>query len=281
MAKPNIPVQGKNPVLQKTAAPTQSNVKLIVGTPCYGGMVNEGYLQSMFALVSETMNRGVPLMLVTMANESLITRARNEIVNTFLKSDATHLMFIDADISFKATDILNMLLADKDIVAGSYPLKTINWEGIKHAQDTHSGKASIEDLQKGAFHTVINVSQPKKEKVGTTETVQVTNGLTEVYDVGTGFMLMKRHVLEKMVEAYPETRYYFDKDLTLPLEERERYALFDTMIDDDGRYLSEDYTFCRRWQKLGGKVHLDIRVMLNHIGTFTFLGQRLFTPTGN
>lgn len=276
MTKPNIPVQGKNPVLQKVAP---QKVKLIIGTPCYGGMVTEGYMQSMFALVSESMSRGLPLMLVTLSNESLITRGRNEIVNTFLKSDATHLMFIDADISFKPNDVFNMLQANVDVVAGSYPLKTVNWEGLQKA--VKDGKSGIEDLHKAAFHTVINVAKPSKEKVGTSETVQVSNGITEVYDVGTGFMLMKRSVLEEMVKSYPETRYYYDRDLTLPLAERERYALFDTMIDDDGRYLSEDYTFCRRWQKLGGKVHLDVRVMLNHIGTFTFIGQSLFTPTGN
>lgn len=275
MAKPNnIPAQGKNPVLEKKSTP----VKLIIATPCYGGMVYDGYLQSMINLVGLATSLNLPLTLLTMSNESLITRARNELVNTFLNSDATHLMFIDADITFKADDVIQMLKSDADVVAGSYPLKAINWEGIHNIAQTKGANATLADIQSSAFHTVINVKKPTSEKVGTTETVQIVNGLVEVYDVGTGFMMMKRHVLEKMVKSYPETMYYFDKDLTVPQEERKRYALFDTLIDDDGRYLSEDYTFCRRWQKLGGKVHLDSRVMLNHTGTSTFLGQPIFKP---
>jgi hypothetical protein len=278
----DIPNRGKNPVLQKLEEERKGTaVRLMIGTPCYGGMVTDGYLQSIFSLVNHAQEVGLPVVLVTMSNESLITRGRNEIVNTFLKSDATHLMFIDADISFDPRDVVDMLKANVDIVAGSYPLKAINWEGIQNLQRNKEVNATIEDIHKSAFHTVINVKKPSAEKIGQTETVQIVNGLIDVYDVGTGFMLMKKEVFAKMIEAYPETTYYFDKDLTLPKEERKRYALFDTMIDEDGRYLSEDYTFCRRWQKLGGKVHLAVNVKLNHTGTFTFIGQPIFTPKSN
>ena len=255
------------------SAPTQKiEVRLAVATPCSGGQVTEGYLQSMFGLVAACMELRVPIMLLTISNESLITRGRNELVNQFLKTNCTHLMFIDADIQFQPDDVIKMLKNNVDMVAGSYPLKTIAWDQIKDMQDAKGGKASVEDLMHSAFQTVINVSKPDPEKVGKSETVQIINGMVEVYDVGTGFMLIKRHVIEKMIEAYPETLFYHDKDLSLPLEERARYALFDVMIDEDKRYLSEDYTFCRRWQKLGGKVMLNVGVKLNHIGTYTFRG---------
>jgi len=275
-----IPTQGKNPVLQKLENERKGTpVKLMIGTPCYGGMVTDGYLISIFNLANAAASAGLPLILVTMGNESLITRGRNEIVNTFMKSDCTHLMFIDADITFDADDVIGMLKSNVDIVAGSYPLKAINWEGIQEVQKKKDGNASVEDIYKSAFHTVINVKKPDPDKIGATETVQVVNGLTEVYDVGTGFMMIKRQVFVDMIEAYPETMYYFDKDLSLPKDERRRFALFDTMIDEDGRYLSEDYTFCRRWQKLGGKVYLAVNILLNHTGTFTFKGQHIFTPS--
>lgn len=271
----SIPQKGENPAMQNFKP---KPIKLVIGTPCYGGMVNEGYLQSMFDFTSQSTARGMQVMLITMANESLITRGRNEIVNMFMRTpDATHLMFIDADITFKSQYILDMLAADKDVIAGSYPLKTINWEGIKQMQDSMNGEASVEQLKKASVHTVINVTRPDQDLVNQQQTVQVVNGLVEVYDAGTGFMLIKREVIEKMQNAYPETMYYSDKDFSLDLAERKRYALFDTMIDQDGRYLSEDYTFCRRWQGLAGKIYVDIRAVLNHTGTHTFAGAPLVT----
>ncbi len=251
---------------------TRIEVRLAIATPCYGGQVTEGYLQSMFALVAACMELKLPVMLLTIANESLITRGRNELVHQFLKTKGTHLMFIDADIQFKPDDVINMLKKNVDVIAGAYPLKSIAWDQIKECQTKFGGNASMDDLIASSTQTVINVSKPDPAKVGQQETVQIVNGMVEVYDVGTGFMLIKRHVLESMIKEYPETMFYQDKDLSLPLEERERYALFDVMIDEDKRYLSEDYTFCRRWQKMGGKVWLDILVQLNHIGSYVFRG---------
>lgn len=264
---------------KEDAAPTQKiEVRLAVATPCYGGQVTEGYLQSMFNLVATCMELRLPISLFTIANESLITRGRNELVYQFLKTNCTHLMFIDADIEFRADDVIDMLKKNVDVVAGSYPLKAVAWDQVKNVQDAKGGKASVEDFIQSAFQTVINVSKPTREKVGKNETVQIINGMVEVYDVGTGFMLIKRHVLEKMIEAYPETMFYQDKDMSLSEDERKRYALFDVMIDDDKRYLSEDYTFCRRWQNIGGKVMLDLKVKLNHIGTFKFRGPEIVRP---
>ena len=250
-------------------------VRLAIATPCYGGQVTEGYLQSMFNLIAKCFEMSIPVMLLTMANESLITRGRNELVHNFLLTNSTHLMFIDADIAFKADDVISMIRKNVDVVAASYPLKSMDWEGIRKCAATNGGNPSVADLIASSTQTVINVSKPHPDKVGKQETVDITNGMVQVYDVGTGFMLIKRHVLEKMIDAYPETMYYADKDLTLPLEQRTRFALFDTAIDEDKRYLSEDYTFCRRWQKLGGNVMLDIQVILNHIGTYVFPGSSI------
>jgi hypothetical protein len=230
----------------------------------------------MFTLVAACANYGVGLSLVTMANESLVTRARNELVNNFLSlgDRATHLMFIDADISFKATSVIEMLLADKDVVTGAYPLKEIMWPSVQNLLKENPN-ASLEDIQKVAVPYVINVSKPDPKKVGQKESVTIVGGLIEVWDAGTGFMLMKRDVVLKMIKAYPETKYYTDRDMTVPKEERVRYALFDTVIDEDGRYLSEDYTFCRRWQAIDGKIHLAVNVVLDHVGTHIFRGRSI------
>lgn len=257
-----------------------NGTQLVICTPCYGGMVSERYVQSMFTLVAVCQNYGIGLSLVTMANESLITRGRNELVNNFLSlgERATHMMFIDADISFTANSVIEMLLMNNDITVGAYPMKEIMWpEVIKVMRENPN--ATVDDLQKNAVPYVINVSRPDPAKVGMQETVSIVNGAVEVFDAGTGFMLMKRKVLLDMIKKYPETRYYSDRDMALPKDQRERYALFDTAIDEDGRYLSEDYTFCRRWQAMGGKIHLAVNVVLDHIGTHIFKGRSIVTVT--
>ena len=253
------------------------DVTLIICTPCYGGVVTEGYAQAMFSLSGVCAQYGIGVGYATIANESLVTRARNELVNAFLlNTKATHMMFIDADIKFDPRSIVRMLIADQDVVVGAYPLKTLNWETV--VEKSRNSDLTAQDAPNEASMYVINVHKPDQEMVGKQVDVQIVNGLLEVYDAGTGFMLMKRHVLEKMIENYPDTMYYSDKDMTEDLEKRKRYALFDTMIDSDKRYLSEDYTFCRRWQELGGKIHLDVNTHLSHIGTYTFVGNNLVKP---
>lgn len=272
--KSSAPVQDKpktNPALEKL-----KGKKLMICTPCYGGVVTEAYAQAMFSVPMLCAQMGVNVGYMTIANESLVTRARNELVYGFMKTDADYLMFIDADIRFDPKSIIRMMSADKDIVVGAYPLKSIDW--AKVLESAKKSEITPEQASMEAAMYVINVHKPDALKVGHTVDVQIVGGLLEVYDAGTGFMLIKRHVIEAMIEEFPETLYYSDKDVTLTREENTRYALFDTLIDDDKRYLSEDYTFCRRWQKLGGKIHLDVNTVLGHVGTYTFKGNSIVKP---
>ncbi len=261
---------------QKAKLEKLKNAVVVVATPCYGGVVTEQYSQSLFNLSIRAIANNLRLGYATISNESLVTRARNELVNNFLESNGTHLMFIDADIGFNPKDVLHMVMADKDVVAGAYPLKTLDWSSVANAAS--SGNIEPNELERSAIQYVINVQKPDPEMIGKSVDIEIKDGLVEVWDAGTGFMLIKREVIEKMIEAYPETLYYSDKDMSLPIEKRKRYALFDTMIDTDQRYLSEDYTFCRRWQAIGGKIHLSVGTVLNHVGTNTFRGYEIVRP---
>lgn len=261
---------------QKAKLQKLKDAVVIVATPCYGGLVTEQYSQSLFNLSIKAIANNLRLGYATISNESLVTRARNELVNNFLESQGTHLMFIDADIGFNPNDVLHMVMADKDVVAGAYPLKIHDWDAVKKASS--AGNLDPKELERSATQYVINIHKPDPEMVGQTVDVEIKEGLVEVWDAGTGFMLIKREVIEKMIEAYPETLYYSDKNMSEILERRKRYALFDTMIDADQRYLSEDYTFCRRWQALGGKIHLSVGTVLNHVGTTTFRGYQIVRP---
>lgn len=236
-----------------------NKVGLLVATPCYGGLVNAKYTENLISLTSKCISYNMGFGYYTRINESLVTRARNDLVFSFLQTPATHLMFIDADINFNPDDVFKMLLADKDLITGAYPAKAIDWEKMSKGQDK---------TVKGLQHNAIRFASGIKENSKTSD------GLYEIEHGATGFMLMKRHVIEDMIKAYPETKYIPEIWDDIKYKDVAKYALFDTMVYND-KYLSEDYTFCHRWQQMGGKVYVDPSVILDHVGSYTFKGSSI------
>jgi hypothetical protein len=250
--------------------------KIYIATPCYGGMASAFYTQGIAAVFQIAGAYGITIAYQTIVNESLITRARNQVVSDFLSLDYTHLIFIDADIQFKALDVFRLVLHRKKdaVVAGAYPMKAINWDAV------HNEKTLEERLQAASTY-VINLppDQTRDEK---NFTVQLKGDLLEVLDAGTGFMVIPRKVLEMMIEEYGDDISYTGDDVyvdgksgKLKKEPKTFYALFDTSIEmKTNRYLSEDYTFCRRWQDIGGKIWVDHKIVLNHVGTYVYRGYQ-------
>jgi hypothetical protein len=239
-------------------------MNIFFATPCYGGVVTDQYFLSMFRLSQALMQHGIKFRITTLRNESLITRARNILTAMFLEdTSCTHLMFIDADIEFDPDSIIRMLAMDKDIIAGAYPKKTINWGNVREA-----AKANIEHISTYGADYAINLKfDPETRKVRT------HMGAVEVLDASTGFFIVKREVIEKMVQKHPELHYKNDSSIDSKFN-KHCYALWDTEIDPvDRRYLSEDYAFCRRWQRMGGEIWVDPNTKLNHVGSFTFEGN--------
>ena len=247
--------------------------KFFIATPCYGGQLNEPYFRSVIKMMTFFNGHQIPLAFGTIANESLVTRARNVLVAYFLASDYTHLMFIDADIEFQTEDILKLYAHKKDVVVGAYPKKGVAWDKIRsNLIDPANKDRELSDRDMASFGSdyAINFKFVNKE----TKTIGVENGLIKLHDAGTGFMMISREAILKMVKAYPELKYNNDVNISNADLKDHFYALFDTMIDPvDRRYLSEDYTFCRRWQELGGDVWLDPSISLNHYGHFCFQGN--------
>ena len=251
-----------------------SSPKLFVGTPCYGGMITAEYFKSCLQLTTVAAVNKVELQFGTIGNESLVTRARNTLVQLFMdEPDCTHLLFIDADIGFNPQTIMRMLKLDKEVVTGVYPRKTIDWRKIKR-RVKENNDISEDELHAASLQYNLNVKNPER--------VEVKNGFIEVLDGATGFMLIKKQVFEKMAKAYPELKFKSDQHLGSPHDTQFdyhdtsewNYAFFDTMIDPDTkRYLSEDYAFCRLWQKIGGSVYADITSGLTHCGTYAFKGN--------
>ena len=247
--------------------------KFFIATPCYGGQLNEPYFRSVIKMMTFFNGHQIPLAFGTIANESLVTRARNVLVAYFLASDYTHLMFIDADIEFQTEDLLKLYAHKKDVVVGAYPKKGVAWDRIKsNLADPANKEKTLSDREIAAFGSdyAINFKFVDKE----TKTIGVENGLIKLHDAGTGFMMISRAAILKMIKAYPELKYNNDVNIANADLKDHFYALFDTMIDPiDRRYLSEDYTFCRRWQEIGGDVWLDPSISLNHYGHFCFQGN--------
>ena len=205
--------------------------------PCYGGMLTESTFMSFIKWSNTARQLGLDWVIETMTNESLISRARNTLVAKFLQNPSTtHLFFVDADIGWEPWHLLALINHDEDVVCGLYPMKSLPVKWVVNGVEGGETKAD--------------------------------GNLIEVSKAGTGFMLVKRHVFDKL-NAHPAVKP-FNNDIGLPKElDPFLKTYYDTAVREN-RYYSEDWTFCENWRDLGGKVWVDRRVLLRHTGTYVF-----------
>ena len=239
--------------------------KIFIGTPMYGGMCTGHYTQSLITLHHALAMKGHETMTSFMYNESLIPRARNAMTKAFLKTDATHLLFIDADIIFNGFEVAEMLTPDKDIICGIYPKKEINWFSVEQAV---KNGVPTDQLKNHTGSWVVNlVNYDGSVTVPSNEPLEIWNG-------GTGMMLIKREVLEVLARIVP--MYKNDVgDTSGQMKDREIiYNFFDTSIEPElERYLSEDYHFCKVARDNGYKIYAAPWVRLGHFGSYAFEGR--------
>ncbi|CAD8327791.1 conserved hypothetical protein [uncultured phage] len=283
--------------------------KLFVSAPMYGGQCAGMFIRSVADLSALCTQYGVQLQFYFLFNESLITRARNYCADEFLRSNATHMMFIDSDIGFSAQDVIAMLAlmgdeTEYDVMCGPYPKKCISWEKIKQAVDKGVADRDPNVLERYVGDYVFNPKSGQNE-IPINQPVEVREG-------GTGFMMIRRSTFETLEKAYPSLSYKPDHVRTEAFDgSREIHAYFDCVIDrgytfddvhrlmedlaDPGRdktdlgdraramleaektsskrYLSEDYMFCYYAQKAGLKVWLNPWMKLQHVGSYVFGGS--------
>ena len=248
-------------------------VKIFVGTPMYGAQCAGTYTKSSTDLAMMCAANGISVHFYYLFNESLIQRARNYIADEFMRSDCTHLLFIDADIGFNPRDILGLLavnLSDPEkynVVTGLYPKKTIAWEKVQKAAKAGMGDENPFDLEQYTADYVFNPVQ-KTNSFNMSEPLESGEG-------GTGFMLIPRATFEKFAEAYPELSYKPDHARTDAFDgSRNIHAYFDCIIDPETRrYLSEDYYFCKKSRQAGMKIWACPWMQLQHIGSYIFKGD--------
>lgn len=230
---------------------------LVIGTPMYGGMCTSEYTQSLLDLTNAVKESGNHITSIFLGNESLIQRGRNTIAHHFLNSNASHLLFIDADIKFRAQDVGKMIMADKELIIGPVPLKGIDWEQVRLA--SLSGKDNL------YAHTgIFNINHlPEYSMNSENEPFEIEHG-------GGAFMMIRRDAFEKLI---PHTPTYTNGGRSIAPGE-EVFDFFRVEISQEKRHLlSEDYFFCESYRKIGGKVWCAPWVKTVHQGTFMFNGE--------
>ena len=219
-------------------------MKIHFMTPCYGGQITEACFSSYLQFTIQAMQNNTIFQIDTLTNESNVNRARNSCAAKFLSGDATHLMFVDADIQFRAGDVMKLAGAGKAIVGGVYPQKTI----------------------------------PTKMVVNTLKDGKQEGDLLEVGTLGTGFMMIHRSVFDKMIQS--GVQKYTDAIGLSDTENDNQYDFFNCTIDSQGRYLTEDWSFCRKWRELGGEIWADTSIPLVHVGTHRFMPTQEYVTNG-
>lgn len=250
--------------------------KLFVATPMYGGQCNGQYAKAMCDLTGTFTKHNLELRSYFLFNESLITRARNYCVDEFMRSDCSHLLFIDSDIAFNPQDVIALLALQSDdtpydVIGAPYPKKCITWEKIKQAVDKGVADENpnvLEDFVGDfVFNPVLNPSEQSRS-------IKLDEP-ADVLEIGTGFMMVRRKTFEMFNEAFPETSYKPDHVRTKNFDgSREIMMYFQAEIDvKSKRYLSEDYWFCQKIREIGGHVYICPWMHLQHAGYYNFGGK--------
>ena len=209
---------------------------LMIGTPAYNHQIHTDYLHSVMGFY----RAGIKYSLMTIGNESLITRARNSVLAKFNQhQDFTHLLFLDADIFLDATDLAELIRHKKDVIGAPVPLKTIDGEGNKRY---NTGKILQQDVQPAT-----------------------------VDRVGTAVLMLSRKAVDALVEDARQQSNVYLSNIGMPdgSEKTEHFDVFQVGVVD-GEYLSEDYWVCHRLRQLGFDIHVDLTVRVRHHGMYSF-----------
>ena len=255
---------------------SENDINFFILTPCYGGMCHVDYSLSLIQTLMAMVKFGIKTTIEVCRGDSLVTRARNGLIAKAMARGATHLFFIDSDIIWKPIDVLKLLIADEKLIGGIYPKKKYNWEIF---EDREILKKYDERVDKSVFNGTLTKSDFPQCKlinynfITESKSINIQNNLMELKHLPTGFMMIKRCVIEDMMKEYPETKYTDDSDfLTTEKEQEFAYALFDCGIKDK-QYLSEDWLFCDRYKKMGEKIYANVTIDLIHVGVNYYKGK--------
>lgn len=218
---------------------------VMICTPAYDGKVCLEYFESAMRTRAEFEARGIGLLFHCKAGDGLVQRARAALLSTFVETvEATHLLFVDSDIGWKPESVIRMLLSGRDVIAAVYRKRQ---EAVEFPLRLLGDKL-----------TGIPVSR---------------DGCMEIQYAPTGFLMVTRAAVVRMIARYPERRCMVAGGDWTEGANRYAYDLFPTPVDDDGMLLSEDYGFCKLWRAIGGKVWFAPEIGLKHCGSKVYEGN--------
>ena len=218
-------------------------MSILIGMPCYGGVVTDKTTIGLFNLGKQFVRNNIDHGIITLSNESLISRGRSRIANFFINNtEFEYLFFLDSDVGFDANDIIKLLAHNKEMVCGAYPMKTIplKWN--------------------------FTLSQPKLRE----------GDLVAIDKIGIGFSLIHRDVFTRIAKKYPELKYTPTNVSTThnptTAERDNSYHYFHEMRQGD-IYLPEDLSFFTRARSIGMQAWMDTSINLCHVGSHVFQEQ--------
>ena len=273
-------------ILTKIKEYTQKNkTKICILTPCFGSICHLNYVNSLLNTVNffKELKVNITIKVEFCRNDSLITRARNNLIARAMSDTTyTHFLFIDNDIQWNPVEIIKLICHDKDIIGGVYPIKKYNWDRLLKQNPENNNYDIIQKMKDSKENSIF------KEMFDDEEYIQcklvnynlnylngqllVSNNIAKVMHVATGFMLIKRNTIEKMITEYSSTKYTDDVNFLKPEENKYAYALFECGVENE-TYCSEDWMFCNRWRKMGGDIFIDITINLDHTGICDYKGS--------
>lgn len=257
--------------------------RLYILTPCYGSMCHVNFISCLMNTINTMKTLHIDMQIEFCKNDSLVSRARNNLVARAMSDPKmTHILFIDSDISWEPTSILKLMMANKHVVGGVYPLKHYNWEKLV-SDPLNPYKSNIvqtwlktkNESQLKDFISDETFIQNKLLNYNINyldSYLTIDDNLAKVKHTATGFMMIQRSVIENMMKAFPSTKYVDDVHFLKPNENLYAYALFDCGVED-GHYYSEDWLFCHRWTKMGGDIFIDVSINLTHTGVEDYAGS--------
>jgi hypothetical protein len=266
--------------------------KLYILTPCFGGVCYINYLTCLINTITLFRQLNFPIQIEFCKNDSLVPRARNNLIaRAMTDKEMTHVLFIDNDITWDPVDILKLILSEKEVVGGIYPLKHYDWSkllvdpqnpynsNIIQGWLTKKNNSQLRDIisdERMVQHNLLKYNVNYLDNV-----LEIQDNLAKVKHLATGFMMIRRPVIEQLIRAFPSTKYVDDVNFLKPEENEFAYALFDCGVEE-GHYFSEDWLFCHRWTKLSKgeeikNIWMDVSIQLTHTGIEDYMGSYVST----
>ena len=236
---------------------------LFVSIPSHSGSVVTHTALTMVAVQEIASERGWTTTFNTVTG-AVISQVRNSIAGHFLASGADRLLMMDADQSFGRDSLERMLDLNEPVVGCIYPMRKFQWS----------------DVDLGTATRVADILYQASDYVGRLEfsadgTAQIMNGFAKALHVGTGFLLVRRDVFERLMIRFPELKNRGFNTATYPAASAHNWGFFNHIDLEDECALAEDISFCHRWRDVGGEIWADVISDTTHTGTYNFRGNYL------